>query len=155
MKFLGAITSYVNIGFSTSTKNGQTAHNIAVSRMLLTGIKGTYPGYELDYPNIQVSDGTLRSPDNIQARLLGNDIILTWDVPHGEPVMRSWDQVMAICCDGADRAYILYNGARVTVGSETLPVQANYRKRPYHVYVSFISNDRKLISKSVYAGMIE
>ena len=155
MKFLTYVTNFVNVGFSTSVGPGQTPHNIAVSRMLLTGIKGSYPNYELDYPNIQLTDGKLRLPDNIQAKQLGDDIVITWNVPAYEGDVRARDQVMAVCCDGKGFATKLLSGARITDGMEVLKGHAIKRQKPFHVYVSFISDDRKLVAKSVYAGMIE
>ena len=155
MNFLSPLTSFVNIGFSTSTKPGQTPHNIAVSRMLLSGIKGNYPNYELDYPNIQLTDGKLRMPENIVARLENDDIIVTWDIPSYENFIRSRDQIMAVCYDAKGSVTKLLSGARISDGIETLKTQASLRKKPMHVYISFISDDRKLIAKSFYAGMIK
>lgn len=153
MTFLRHLTSFVNIGFSTSVKPGQTPHNIAVSRMLLKGVKGEYPNYQLDYPNIQLTDGKLRLPENIQVQKQGDNIVITWDIPYGETHIRSRDQVMAVCYDTTGYAIKLLSGARITAGGEIMQVDAS-RKKEMHIYVSFISDDRKQIAPSFYAGMI-
>jgi len=70
---------FVRKGFELF-QDGQTAFNEAMSRNILGAITGAYPNYAVDYPSVQLSDGTLIDLGTVAAADGGGALAtVTWD----------------------------------------------------------------------------
>jgi len=156
MIFIKPVTPFINVGFSLHRVPGQTAHNVAVSKVLSQGIKGEYPELELDFPNIQVSHGELPGAAHPEATLLhARSIRFSWEVHPNDDYQHMRDQVMLLAFSPEDgSAYYLKSGARRSGGEEFLEVYAERANQTFETYIAFISDDRQMISDSQYTGKI-
>jgi hypothetical protein len=156
MKFIKPNTPFLNVGFSLNRPDGWTAHNMAVSQLLHFGIHGEYPALELNYQNILVSDGDLPMAINTMVEMTEESTIrFSWDVTAKSSYQRSRDQVMLLAFMPEEQtAFYLNSGARRNAGQELLEVCSGISGQVFETYIAFISDDRKKISKSIYAGQI-
>ena len=156
MTFIKPVTAFINIGFSLHRAPGQTAHNIAVSKVLSKSITGEYPELTLDFPNIQVSHGELPPAVNPEVMLDSpRTLRFSWDVDPNDYTERRRDQVMLLAyAPETGAAYYLKSGARRQEGAEFLEVYAEHPNQLFETYISFISDDRQMIADSQYTGKI-
>jgi hypothetical protein len=156
MNFIKPNTPFLNVGFSLNRPDGWTAHNMAVSQLLLFGIRGQYPDLALNYPEILVADGDLPMAINPIVEITKeSSITFSWDVPAKLSYQRSRDQVMLLAFMPEEQtSFYLNSGARRDAGQELLEICSGISGQVFETYIAFISDDRKKISRSVYAGQI-
>jgi hypothetical protein len=105
---------------------------------------------QLDPSLVLVSYGDLPLPENIRCEVEGKELKILWD-PGPINVKTSKDQVMFVAFQpgGSGSKRILAGEFRQT-GIDKLEIPSG----EYHVYVAFVSSDRKRRSNSFYAGMV-
>jgi len=151
--FINPSKNFINIGFSLSTKGGQTAHNVAISQVMHNGVKGASPNLELDFENLLVADGDLEKARNPRVDLTGNALKFTWDYDNMLEFSNGMDQVMLLAYSPeTGRSFHVLGGARRSKGMETLEVYPELEQESYETFIAFITEDRKQISRSSYTG---
>jgi hypothetical protein len=155
MKFVKPATPFLNVGFSVCRGQGQTAHNIAVSKVL-NAIAGENPNFHFKYENIIVSDGTLQKALNPRVEMATpRTLRFSWEEPEKQTYQRSQDQVMLLAyLPDEETAFYTTSGARRTTGQEVLEVCSGQPGQVFETYIAFISDDRKKISRSTYTGQV-
>jgi hypothetical protein len=156
MTFIKPVTPFINVGFSLHRAPGQTAHNVAVSKVLSQGITGEYPELKLDFQNIPVSQGELRGAVHPEVALINPERIrFSWEVNPNDFSERRRDQVMLLAFSPEDgTAYFLKSGARRSAGEEFLDIYPEQANQTFETYISFISDNREMIADSQYTGQI-
>jgi hypothetical protein len=154
--FINPSKNFINIGFSLSTTGGQTAHNVAMAHAIKTGTKGEFPELELDFENLLVSDGELSGALNPIVELIeGNYLKYSWDYDEMLEHENRKDQVMLLAYSPeTKRSFYTIGGAKRSLGQEMLEIYARVEQESFETYISFITEDRKQISKSIYTGSI-
>jgi hypothetical protein len=154
--FINPTKNFINIGFSLSTSGGQTAHNVAISHALKTGTKGEFPDLELDFENLLVSDGALAGALNPQVQLTEHaHLEFSWEYNEGLEFSNRRDQVMLLAFSPkTKRSFYTIGGAKRSLGQETLEIYPEIENESFETYIAFITEDRKLISRSSYTGQV-
>jgi hypothetical protein len=155
MKFVKPATPFLNVGFSVSRAQGQTAHNVAVSHAL-RAVAGENPDFHFNYENILVADGSLPEALNPSVeRTTARTLQFSWEATENLSYQRSQDQVMLLAyLPEEELAFYTTSGARRGTGQETLAVCSGQPGQVFETYIAFISDDRKTVSKSIYTGQI-
>ena len=114
-------------------------------------LKHAFRDGDLDPSLVLVSHGTLPLPENIQCRLEGYDIEVTWDTDGVDP-SNKFDQVMILVYEPNSQQcrYSTIGEFRKT-GKDVLK---HVGRSEFHVYVAFKSHDRKRQSNSAYLGKV-
>jgi hypothetical protein len=152
--FINPSKSFINVGFSLSTSRGQTAHNVAMSQALKTGIKGQYPELELDFEHMLVADGVRQGARNAEVTSLeGNHLLFTWAYDEMEEFSIRRDQVMLLAYSPATQiSFYTIGGAPRYSKQAILEVYPEIEQESLETYIAFITEDRKAVSKSTYTG---
>jgi hypothetical protein len=156
MHFIKPVTPFINIGFSLNRAPGQTAHNVAVSKILSQGIKGELPELKLDFPNIIVTHGELPAAINPKVGIVTKtELRFTWEYDPAESWEHRRDQVMLLAYSPETKtAFYLTSGARRNAGEDFLEIYTEVENQSFETYLSFISDDRQVIADSSYTGKI-
>ena len=129
-------------------------YNLAVKYNNPTAIKGTFPGLEIDYPNVVLSRGDLRQPVNPKVERTTEGVKFSWDVTNLDS--GSHDQAMLLICFPDDHSASSSGGnVRRGIGMEIIPMDAKSLKMRMETYICFVSNDRQRFSNSLYLGALE
>ncbi|SDJ49417.1 hypothetical protein SAMN04487898_10380 [Pedobacter sp. ok626] len=152
--FVNSMTDYVRIGFEGAADGKPfSPNNAAKSYQLRNALQGEYPEISIFYPGVRLTQGSIENPANTKAVVEGNGIRFTWDY---HPVF-NWDdrraQVMLLVyIEESGKAISLLSGARYTEMTEFMEMPADVKGLNLHAYLSFIADDRKNISNSIYLG---
>ena len=148
--------NFINIGFSLSTTGGQTAHNVAISQVIRSGCKGDFPNLELDFENLLVSAGDLEKARNPRVELAGTSLKFTWDYDNMQEFANRNDQVMLLAYSPeTGRSFYTLGGAKRSTGMEILEIYPELQEERFETYISFITEERKHISRSTYTGRVK
>ena len=152
-KFLKQIKDVYSIGFEFVAKGTTSnAYNKAVSRNL-TAVSGERGAQYFDYAKAAISEGKLPMAKDTAVSLRPEGIQFTWNPESDEKTMLQDDQVVILLYFPGiwDKTIFLKAGAERAEGMELLVVEKS-RYPKAHVYIAFISNNRKSISNSQYLG---
>ncbi|MBB5437288.1 hypothetical protein HDC92_000956 [Pedobacter sp. AK017] len=154
--FIDSMTRFVAAGFELAAANETyTANNAAKSYQLLNAVKGEYPDYSIDYPKVRLTEGTLPVADDPQVQPLANGLLFTWSFDINEDYYYQRQQVMLLVyAPESNRAFYTLSGARRTTAAETMELPDDFKGQVLECYISFVADDRKAISNSVYIGQI-
>jgi hypothetical protein len=155
MKFVKPTTPFLNVGFSVDREKGQTAHNIAVSKVL-SAVDGENPNFHFRYEDLLVADGKLQEALSPKVEMrTSRTLNFSWEQPERQSYVRGQDQAMLLAYMPEENiAFYITSGARRSAGQDTLEVCSGKPGQVFETYIAFISDDRKKISKSTYTGQI-
>jgi len=155
-KFLKQIKDVYSIGFEFVAKGTTSnAYNKAVSRNL-TAVSGERGAQYFDYAKAAISEGKLPMAKDAAVSLRPEGVHFTWNPESEDTTIFQDDQVMIMLylLGKSDKIIFLKAGAKRAEGMELLLVEEP-RHPKAHVYIAFISNNRKSISNSQYLGELD
>ena len=146
--WLQPLIDYLREGFKGSSSG---AYNAAKSYALKHAVKEDSGKWNIDPSQIKTSQGNLALPEDIKVTRDENNVLqFTWGKSPSDG--SRYDQVMIVA----------YNGNKV-VGKERGQFRSNLAdtldlgktsSTKYHIYISFIADDRSRQSESVYLGQL-
>lgn len=154
--FFTKIKAYLSIGFELSAmKRNINSNNAAKSYNLKYGIKGEYPDQEIDYAGIRLTEGSLDIPAQATASSVEGGIKFSWAYDADGSLGDGADKTMLLVFFKENRtAFYFISGAYRMNGEEILPLNDRLRGQTAETYISFVTDDRKSISNSVYTGSL-
>ncbi|WP_442589895.1 DUF6266 family protein [Pedobacter sp. AW31-3R] len=152
-KFMAPINGFVSVGYELEAKKlGLNPYNAMVKCMRKNAFKGEYPDRSIDFSKILVSKGTLPIPV-AKASITDAGLAFSWDTTEIPHATHHSDQVMLLAYfpKSKDAVYVTGGAAR-HVGKDLLNLRGIKKGEDAEVYISFLTDDRKNISNSVYLG---
>ncbi|MBB6272695.1 hypothetical protein HDF26_003152 [Pedobacter cryoconitis] len=154
--FFRDIKGYINVGFELEAK-GTTSNQFNMAmRSNRLHIKGLYPDVEIEFAKMLVTKGLMPVVKNAKAKILTSGLKVTWDNQPAEKGMRQDDQLMLLAYFPGTtiKTRIFTTEVRRAEGKYTFKLNRDALMPKAHLYLSFISDNRKIISDSQYLGEI-
>lgn len=151
--FLQPNLEFIKIGFKNYAVK-KTAFNVAMSYVLKNAITGIEPDFEVDYGLALLSRGTLAPALNGSTDLTTpGEVSFSWDDNSTDGNALATDKAMLLVYNPAKKASIYtLAGAERSTGMDNLVIPPTYAGDTVELYISFISEDGKKVSDSVYLG---
>ena len=146
----------IRVGFRMAVAGtDKNEYNEAVSYNKKNAIQGVYPNLSLDYTRVLMSMGTL--PVAIDPTLSQTDdkITFSWKVTPEHSGQYASDRAMLVvyfpdlkitCAD--------LSGSKRLEGTHTLQISEEHINERMETYISFVKNNGREVSNSVYAGAL-
>lgn len=154
-KFMRAIAPVARVGFKGSAEVGNSPYSTAMSYNINHAVKGEYPDFELDFRDVVIARGDLSAPDHVQAACEEGKLNFSWET---NPLSNTSEHDRAILVaynPARQRAvYDMGTGARGD-GSAALSLPSAWEGDTVEAFAVFITEDKKRVSDSVYAGSHE
>ena len=155
---LSDVGKMYQVGFERAAKGTvNNAHNLAFKKNL-KAVEGVYPNQYINFSKVAISKGKMPIVENAKVTYRDGHLDFTWDTEWSVEKKQFYDdQVMLM-------AYYPSDGQTFheKAGDKRAEGKASLALSPYpgkdtivHVYLSFISNDRKRISNSIYMGAVD
>ncbi|MBB6500927.1 DUF6266 family protein, partial [Pedobacter cryoconitis] len=154
--FLKPVKEFIKIGFDLEAKQiSKSYYAVATSYTRLNAITGTYPSQHIDFTKVLLSKGKMPETPMTRVKATEGSLLFSWDakfVAHG---IKDSDQVMLLAYIPEKRIAIheLYAAKRVE-GTGYLSMPRTRIPLIAETYISFISENHKSISNSIYTGQI-
>lgn len=154
--FLGPVLYFIRVGFNLESRiRGNSAYNAAKSYNMLNAMNadGT-----IAYERICLSYGNLTGAIGVEVQSDDMGFHFTWtdnSYLSGSPALfiSNDDQVMLLAYDlVTQQAYFITAGATRGLSKETLVLQESLKGKSFHLWISFISENRDRIATSTYLG---
>jgi hypothetical protein len=153
LQFLQPLTGFLQIGFRGYAIK-MTAFNSAMSYNFRNAIIGVYPDYVIDYENALISRGGLAGALNPTVNSPGvGQVQFNWADNSTDGNASPTDKAMVLVYNPArNEAVYVTNGSARSAGTHTLTVPDQYTGDTVYTFISFISEDNKVVSNSKYIG---
>ena len=152
LEFLRPIIAYLNVGFKPYACK-QSPYNAAMSYNVSNAVTGTFPDFEMDYPNALVSKGSLLGAEDASATTDAGSISFAWTDNSEVSNALSTDKAMPLAFNiSKGQAVFKTNGAERSTEADSLTIPANWSGDDVEVYLGFVSNDGLLVASSAYLG---
>lgn len=155
LHFLQPMTDFLRVGFKQYAIK-MTEFNAAMSYNLFNGVVGTYPNYNIDYPNALVSRGNLKGVANGTATSSApEEIEISWDdnSSSGNALATDKSLILVLNPDKKESIYTTSGPVR-SLRTETLVLPAEYSGDVVEVYLGFVSADGTKVSNSTHLGSV-
>lgn len=152
--FLKKIVEFIGVGFEfEGFKERKRAYALAFGYNLVNAFKGAYPKMSIDFKNVKLTSGEMPDISNPAVEVVNEGFKFSWN-PKTIEVGTHWtDQVMLMAYfPKLKKAMYITAGANRDAGSCLLPLYETSHGHIAETYISFISNDRRSISNSIYTG---
>lgn len=155
-EFLKPISGFIGIGFRLEGKlKGMNANNAAASYLRNNSITGDYPDLGINYSKILVTKGEMEPPKNVGLSRSEFGFSFTWDTYAEDKGLYYTDQIMLLAYfPELAKAVYVTAGAQRRRGAEILTLSGINHGHTAEVYASFIEDNHKSISNSVYVGQL-
>ncbi|SDK14335.1 hypothetical protein SAMN04487898_106161 [Pedobacter sp. ok626] len=152
--FVNSMTDYVRIGFEEAAQGKPISpNNAAKSYQLLHAVQGEYPDISINYAAARLTQGTIELPLNPIATAEGDGVHFNWTYDTSLNWSdRSARAMLLVYAEETGKSYYLFSGARMTEETDFLELPAELKGMKLHVYMSFIADDRRSLSNSIYLG---
>ena len=150
---LQPITPFLRVGFKQYAYR-QSGFNAAMSHTVRNAIKGEYPDYAVDYPNLIVARGTLTGINVATAEVLAGKIKIKWELNSGNEGQATDKALVMVLNPAKGQAAYITDGAPRSAKSQELAVSPYWAGDAVEVYLAFISEDGNEVATSVYLGAV-
>lgn len=154
--FLKPVKDFIRIGFELETKGTfLNFHNVAAEYNRLNAITGDYHDRRIDFTKVLFSKGKMPATPGINVKGVKKGLTFSWDSSFSASGIKANDEVMLLAYepDTKDATFSLYAGKRAE-GEASLSIRKRKGPLVLETYISFISQNRKIISDSIYTGQI-
>lgn len=153
-KFLRPLTSLVNQTYNKSAVE-MTAFNKAFSDNIKNAITGIYPAITVDYAKVLLSKGSLPNATTpAVASTVAGKLVFTWTDNSG--INRALiSDIAFVAAYNEELNHWIFNQSAVTrnAGTYSLDVTA-FSGKSVQTYIGFVSAGGKIVSNTVYTGMV-
>ena len=154
--FLKPVKGFMAIGFELEGKNNLTSYyTVASSYNRLNAILGSYPDQQIDYTKVLFSQGKMPAIPVAAVNRTEKGLTFNWDASFNAKGINENDQVMLMAyAPGKRGTTFQLNAGRRKEGEARLPIRKRRKPLLLETYISFISENRKSISNSIYTGQV-
>ena len=151
---LKPLKSFIVVGYELwAKKKGQNQYNAMVSHFRKEVVTGKYPERKVNFGNWLVTRGSMPLPKDVGVTVIESGFEFHWNPGTEEKNTHYTDQVMLLAyLPELNEARFSTAGAQRNRGKDQLVLSGIAQGITAEVYISFISNDRRAISNSVYLG---
>ena len=141
------------IGYELEAKlTRQNPTNCIAPHIRKDVLTGEYPERSVDFSKLQVSKGKMQLPQEVEAIMDEYGLVFSWNKEIKTKDIHYNDQIMLLAYFPELNIAVHRIGAQRYYGKDLLPLTGQKHGSAAEVYVSFISDDHKSISNSVYLG---
>lgn len=153
--FLSTIKDILNIGFGDSKRGTKTGYNEAVSAMLKNSISGVYPDYEIDYPKVEISRGSLLGLIGLtMSETMPMELTINWQDFTNRFHAFDDDDVVAVLFNETKKLFMVYEEAQRQDGELHIELPAVFNGDEIAVWMFLVNRDGDTTSPSQFAGSL-
>lgn len=153
---LKPVKTFIAIGFELEGRlESKSYYNVATTYNRLNAISGSYPEQQIDFAKVLFSHGKMPVTPNVSVNRTEKGLIFNWDTGFTAKEINVNDQVMLMAYSpGKPGTVFQLNAGRRNQGEASLSIRKRRKPLVLETYISFISENRKIVSDSIYTGQI-
>ncbi|TCC99859.1 DUF6266 family protein [Pedobacter psychroterrae] len=154
-RFINSMTEFVRIGFTLEAAGKTHSANAAAKSYQMRAVTGDYPALEIDYPQVLLCKGQIDPPVDVPVVVMATGLQFSWELIQRTSVYHKISRVMLLVYAPAlDKSFYTLSGARIMEKTDFLELPIGFKNQLLHLYVAFHRDNKKQISNSTYAGVI-
>lgn len=155
---LSRLSRIIKIGFKDVAPEGQSAMNAAVSYNLANAVTGISPDYTVDFSKLMFSKGKLEEPNLFE--IVADSVAklkFKWQANvDGSGDFKLTDKAIFVAYNPAKGKFVTLMGAVTRAALQyEMQLPPPFSGDLVECYMSFVSEDGKMVSNSVYSPGVE
>ena len=144
---------FILIGYEVEARlTKQNPNNCMAPLLRKDALTGEYPERRVDFSKLLVGKGKMQTPQEAEAIVNEFGLFFTWNTDIKIKDIHYSDQIVLLAYFPESNEVQHRIGAQRREGKDILPLTGIKRGALAEVYISFVTDDRKGISDSVYLG---
>lgn len=157
-RFLAKANTLIKLGYKKKVKKYSSPMNIAVKETLRDAVTGEFPNFSIDYSKVVISTGSLDEPwETFMLPIGGAGIRISWLI--SRYMSKSSDitdmAMVFLYCEQTDQGVTVEQAAKRDDLGLTIELDKGFAGYHWHAWIFFISENKKLVSDSVYLEEIK
>lgn len=153
--FMKPLADFVRVGYDCSANAlRKSAYHVMVSHLRKETIKGVYPNREIDFSKVLMSKGDLQPPRDAAVKRTAAGLEFSWNSETSSRNHYTDQVVMLAYFPELAKCVFITAGAQRDKGKDELFLRGTENGYVAEIYLSFVTNDRRRISDSVYLGQL-
>lgn len=154
IQFLSPVKAFLRVGFVEMAK-GKTAFNAAMSWNYNHAVKGSYPDFTIDYPEVLVSQGSLAGALNAKVTASSGQVLFSWQNNADNMEVLDSDKALVLIYNATrHKAVSMAGGNTRDSGSQSIAIPDLFKGDTLHCYLAFQNSDASATSNSQYMGSL-
>lgn len=154
-KFLSPLQGILSAGFRNVRRLTAAQFSMAVKRNIEQAVIGAAPDFEIDYPAITLSEGSLFIPLTSSLAVGEGTVTITWDPAPSQFGGASNDVAYIVVCNAERQLFITTElPATRAEGTAVVDVPVPFAGQVGHAWMFFASPNGKKVSNTVYLGEV-
>lgn len=155
MGFLSTISGLINHSYHLINPK-KTGLKVFYKDILAKDLKGKYPDFRINYPEVRLLRGSLQQPDCPFAQMKRSDqLYFKWFIGCSLYSSPADELVIMIYCEALSRFFHTVDpGIKRSDACGVIPLPSAFAGLKLYVWLAFRSPDQRRYSDSVYAGVI-
>jgi hypothetical protein len=154
VRFLCWFKGLIAVGFRDPAGK-RNSFNTAIKYNFKNIITGASPDYQIDYPKLVYSRGSLFGPNNPTVGLGAYEVAINWQPDGQNQFNQHTDKAsFLVYCPGKNAFVILISLVERSALGYSVAIPQDFAGHQVHVFMSFVSADGKVVSDSAYLGSI-
>lgn len=155
-RFINSMTEFVRIGFTLEASDKTHSANAAAkSYQMRNAVTGFYPALEIDYPQVLLCKGLIDPPVDVSVLVMATGLQFTWELSQRTSIYHKISRVMLLAyAPTLNKSFYTLSGARIMEKTDFIELPLGFKGQLLHLYVAFHRDNKKQISDSTYAGVI-
>lgn len=154
MKFLNPLRPLIMNSWKAKRGKQVQPFYAALGVLMSAAIKGTYPDLFIRYEEAQLSSGNLPPASDASFLTDKNDLLIGWESIEATFKYEDDEAVVVLYHEEKEAAIIFRERAGRRDGAVLIKLPDGFMKGKLHVYLLFLSHDKKNASLSTYIGCI-
>lgn len=156
VKFLSQIKDLLNESYGKLDTSRATGYNLAVQHALKNAVSGGYPDLAIDYPKVQMSQGSLYTTPRLRvaSETVIGTVNVTWTSLTNKYNAYSNDIVTVVLYNPSKNLFVVDQSATRENGKVDIDCSQDFSGDTVHCYVFFMTQENGRLSPSVYSGPI-
>jgi hypothetical protein len=154
IQFLSPMKNFLRVGFIEMAIN-KTAFNAATSYNFRHAITGSYPDFNMDYPRMLVSQGTLAGALHPVVTASANQINFSWQNNADNMEVIDSDRVLLMIYNASQQLSVFMVGGNTRdSSSQSIAIPPEFEGDEVHCYIAFQNSEATAASTSQFVGSI-
>jgi len=151
-----ALEGFIRFGYQLLAKDTKSNYyNTFVKHLHNRILTGTYPDVRIDFKQLLVTQGSLPAAENVTVQLHESGLVFNWKPESAGREAHYSDKVMLLAYFPLlDKACYTISGAQRQLGKDMLLLTGIEHGHVAEIYLSFIENNHRNISNSIYLGQL-
>jgi len=154
-KMMKTLIPIIRLGYADKVGKGKSAFSEAMKYNVTNAVIGLFPDFEIDFEAVKITTGKLYGTGSASATCAAGSISYVWNTDLLNNASATDKVILAAFNPSLNESVFNMEAAARADGSASLTLPPTWDGAQIDTYLALTSEDRKMVSDSLYTGRME